>query len=224
MMKTATVWMSVMTVGLALAAHAMGQDKARGEGVAATASLVNTMGVLDDKQKLSAGDQLSFRVIEDEDPARMLLVTDSGEMEVPYIGRVRAAGKTCKSLAHEIKESLQQTYYREATVILGLDVIASRTVSKGRIYVMGAVRSQGPQEIPADENYTVSRAVLRAGGFGEYANKRKVKLIRKSGRAGADAETVTVDVQDILEKGETSKDVAVQPEDLIVVPERLINF
>ena len=39
--------------------------------------------------------------------------------------------------------------------------------SRGRVYVYGSVKGQGPQEIPADESYTVSKAVIRAGGFGE---------------------------------------------------------
>src|SRR6266446_6729035 len=45
--------------------------------------------------------------------------------------------------------------------------------SRGRIYVYGSVKGQGPQEIPADESYTVSKAIIRAGGFGDFANKRK---------------------------------------------------
>ena len=40
---------------------------------------------LDDKMTIGVGDRLSFRIIEDRDEPKMLLVTDSGQLEVPYI-------------------------------------------------------------------------------------------------------------------------------------------
>ena len=111
-----------------------------------------------------------------------------------------------------------------ATVIIGLDVMAPKgTVSRGKIYLMGQVRAQGPMEIPADEEFTISKAILRGGGFGEYANKRKVKLIRPTAKKGV-TETKIIDLVEILEKGKTANDIVVQPEDLIIVPERGINF
>jgi len=188
-----------------------------------TASFVNSMDVLNSTHKLGAGDQISFRVIEDEDPPRALSVTDSGEMEVPYLGRLVVTGKSCKDVAYEIKAALEKQYYYQASVILGLDVIAPKgTVSRGKIYLMGQVRTQGPQEIPADEAYTVSRAVLRAGGFADFADKRKVKLIRSAGKGKAPLIKI-IDVKEVLEKGNSGKDETVEPDDIIVVPERIFN-
>ena len=189
----------------------------------ASASLISTMDALNDVHKLGAGDRLSFRVIEDEDPPQLLAITDSGEMEVPHIGRVVALGKTCKGLAYEIKNVLEKEYYYKATVILGLDVMAGRVVSRGRVYVMGQVGAQGPQEIPSDQKYTVSQAILRAGGFSQYANKRKVKHIHRDAR-GTATETKIVDLVEIMERGRTENDPIVEPEDVIIVPERLFNF
>jgi polysaccharide export outer membrane protein len=189
-----------------------------------SASFVTSMDILNDTQKIGPGDELSFRVIEDEDPPRALKVTDSGEMEVPYVGRVKAAGKSCKTLAYEIKQALEKEYYIQASVILGVDTIAPKgIVSRGKVYITGAVRSQGFQEIPADEEFTVSKAVLRAGGLTEWANKRKVKLTRKDRRSGG-SQTVEVDLADVLERGRIEKDVVVQPEDRIHVPEGFIKF
>lgn len=187
------------------------------------ASFVTSMALLNDVHKLGPGDQLSFRVIEDEDPPKLLSVTDSGEMEVPYLGRLSAAGKSCKTVAYEIKAALEKEYYIQASVILGLDVIAPKgIVSRGKVYLTGAVRAQGAQEIPSDEVYTVSKAIMRAG-FGDYANKRKVRLTRKVGKAG-ETETIIVDLVEVLEKGKIEKDAVVQPEDQIFVPEKFFNF
>lgn len=188
------------------------------------ATFMNNMDALNDKRKLGVGDVLSIRVVEDEGPAHPIMITDSGEVEAPYIGRIEASGKTCRQLAYEIKRILEQQYYYKATVILALDSIGNRIASRGKLYVMGQVRSEGPQEIPGDEVYTVSKAILRAGGFAQYANKRKVKIMRPSKAANGNSETIIVDLVEILDKGVTSKDVAVEPEDIIVVPEKLVNF
>jgi len=178
-----------------------------------------SMNVLDDKRSLQIGDRLSMRVVEDRKPPVSLIVTDSGEVEVPLIGRVQAKGKTCKQLAYAIKEPLQREYYYKATVIIGLDLETLK--SPGRVYVTGQVRNQGPLDIPPDETFTVSRAIIRAGGFADFANKRRVRLVRKDGDK---PKTIIVDLELVIKKGQTDKDPVVKPDDTIIVPERLINF
>ena len=64
--------------------------------------------VADATYKLRVGDTISFQIMEDRiwnslDAPKPLVVTDSGEVDVPYIGRVMAVDKTCKELADDIK-------------------------------------------------------------------------------------------------------------------------
>jgi protein involved in polysaccharide export with SLBB domain len=166
---------------------------------------------------LGPDDFVSFRVVEDRDnESQHLRVNDNGELEVPYIGLVPAQGKTCRQLAYSIKSALEREYYYHATVILAVDRISGK--SRGKVYVYGAVKGQGPQEIPPDEVYTVSKAVIRAGGFGDFADKRKVKLTRKDGQ------DMVVDLKRVIEQGHTEDDVVLRPDDQIYVPQRLVNF
>ena len=117
---------------------------------------------------------------------------------------------------------LEKDYFYKATVIIGLDFSSMR--SRGRVYITGEVKSGGPMEIPADETFTVTKALLRAGGFGDFANKRKVRLIRKKSENSTETETIYVDVEEIIEKGRQDKDPVLNPDDMIVVPKKLINF
>jgi polysaccharide biosynthesis/export protein len=182
-----------------------------------TVMRTNSMTVLDDKKKLGSNDYVSFRVVEDRDnESQHLRVNDGGELEVPYIGLVQAAGKSCKELAYTVKAALEREYYYHATVIIAVDHISEK--SRGKVYVTGQVKAQGPQEIPADETYTVSKAVIRAGGFGDFGNKRKVKLTRKNGT------TVIVDLKRIIEQGHSEEDPVLQPDDQIFVPQKGVNF
>jgi protein involved in polysaccharide export with SLBB domain len=181
----------------------------------------NSMDALDDQYRLAIGDRISFRIEEDEDDPRPLFVMDSGDLEVPYIGRYPAAGKTCKELAQALKVEFEKNYYYRATVIIAVDLM---TKSRGKVYLVGAVRMPGPQDIPSDEVFSVSKAVLRAGGFTDYADKRDVKVTRKGGTPGAADQNFTVNVGEILEKGKIDTDLTLQAGDLIYIPERLVHF
>jgi Periplasmic protein involved in polysaccharide export len=124
-----------------------------------TVMRTNSMTVLDDKKRLGANDYVSFRVVEDRDnESQHLRVNDNGELEVPYIGLVPATGRTCKELAYSVKSLLEREYYYHATVIIAVDRISEK--SRGKVYVYGSVKGQGPQEIPADENIPSARRLF----------------------------------------------------------------
>jgi protein involved in polysaccharide export with SLBB domain len=181
----------------------------------------NAMAALDDKHVLAIGDRLSFRIVEDEEDPRPLVVADSGELEVPYLGRFAAAGKSCRQLAYALKAELEKEYYYQATVIIAVDLMAR---SRGKVYLVGPVRMPGPQEIPSDEVLTISKAILRAGGFTDFADKKNVKITRPSESPGGGDETFTVNVAAILEQGRTEGDIPLRPGDLIYIQERMIRF
>jgi len=176
--------------------------------------------VPDDKYKLRSGDRVALQILEDREPApRSLLVTDSGEIDAPYIGRVMATEKTCKTLSAEVKALLEKEYYHRATVVISLDA-ANKFM--GRVYVWGQVRNQGAIDIAANENLTVGKAILRAGGFADFANKKRVKLVRSS--PDGTKQTFQLNMVSILEEGRTEQDALLQPDDFIIVSSRLINL
>jgi len=182
--------------------------------------------VPDASYKLRAGDTVSFQILEDRvwnslDVPKPLVVTDSGELDAPYIGRVMAADKTCKQVADEIKTALEKDYYQKATVVLSLN-LANRLL--GRVYIWGQVHGQGALDLQMNENLTAGQAILRAGGFADFANKRKVQVVRGAVGATGEKQTFDLNMEQILEQGKTEKDILLQPGDLIIVPSRLVNF
>ena len=195
-------------------------DERQQEQLETPAVTYSSMDALDDRRKLSIGDRISYRVLEDRLPPVALVITDSGEVEVPLFGRTAAAGKTCRQLALSLKGPLEKTYFYKATVIIALNEATTR--SPGRVYVTGMVGAQGPQDIPPDETFTLSKAIARAGGVAQFGNDRKIKIVRKNS-AGA-SETTVVDLDEIINKSRIDKDPLLQPDDLIVIPRKLINF
>jgi protein involved in polysaccharide export with SLBB domain len=208
-------------------------------GIPISAASLSSMTALDDKITLQPGDRISFRVIEDQDDAVPRIVTDTGEVDFPYIGRIKVAGQTCLQVARQVKQLLEVNYYKRATVIIGLDVIFGKTqdVTHNYAWVTGQVRQIGPQELSATHPMTVSQIILRAGGFGDFADQRRVRLIHRadlpSGTTVPEAaETANgsdskageiVDVKAVFD-GQSALDPIVKPDDYIVVPKRLVNF
>ncbi len=91
-----------------------------------------------------------------------------------------------------------------------------------QIHVVGLVRLQGAQDIPSDEKYLASQAISRAGGFSPFANGRKVQIFRKA--SDGKIERITVDVLSVLKDGKLQNDAELQPDDTVLVPEKLVNF
>jgi polysaccharide export outer membrane protein len=197
-------------------------DTSNGTAAAGNTS-TNPMDVLDTEYKLAPGDSINFQVLEDkEDPdnsgeAQAIVVADSGDVEIPYVGRYPAAGKTCQELARQLKGELEKKYYYQATVIISVKSMTS----KGVIYVMGGVRSPGPLELPRDEVLTVSKAILRAGGFDDFADQKHVQVTRKNSGTNA---VFTVNVSAVLDRSKIDQDRDTQPGDFIYVPEKVFRY
>ncbi len=161
------------------------------------------MAVLDDKKKLGPNDFVSFRVVEDRDnDSQRLRVNDNGELEVPYIGLVSGPRQNLQGTRLHDQELAGER------VLLSCDRDSGGRSGKRKIarpsLCLRLRESQGPQEIPPDESYTVSKAVIRAGGFGDFANKRKVKVTRKNGKE------FNVDLKRVIEEGHTEEDMVLR--------------
>lgn len=89
-------------------------------------------------------------------------------------------------------------------------------VPKAReVFVLGEVKKPGP--ITYTENLTLIRAIGQAGGTTELAAQKRVKLVRlENGKK----ETIKYNLDDLMK--EDSQDVRLLPDDVIVVPKRIL--
>jgi protein involved in polysaccharide export with SLBB domain len=179
--------------------------------------------VMDDKHVLEPGDIISVQILEDQDPATNLVVTDSTELNAPYVGRISVGGKTCRALAADLKGMLENTYYYRATVVVGLDSVNK---VRGQAFLSGgsgAIRNGGAVDIIFNKKLTAGEAILLLGGFGEFADKKHVRVFRKHGGDKPSSETFVIDMEEV-QAGKSDKDVVLEPGDIVYVPARLVNF
>jgi polysaccharide biosynthesis/export protein len=185
----------------------------------ASVGLTKASNQLDDTTLLRVGDIVSYRVLEDDEAPVLLTVNDSGQIQVPYLGSFTVINKTPRMIAAEIRQGLESSVYRKATVLISLETKSGR--SPGRVFITGEVNHQISVEIRPNQELTLMQAIVEAGGFTDFANKRKVRVIRKG--AGVSKPAV-VDAVKIINEGRTDLDIALQPGDVVLVPVRLINF
>ncbi len=193
------------------------------EAPAATGTVYSRVNVGDD-YVLRPGDKVSFSVAEERKAPQELTVMASGEIDVPYIGRYSVAGRSCHAVEAGLKAELEKKYFKHATVTLALNQAGAMPLtgtSNIRVYFTGAIRAQGAREFTPDNTITVSKAILIAGGFSDFADQKKVQLIRHL--PNGKSQITVVNVHDVL-LGKPGNDPVLQGEDLIRVPEKLINF
>jgi polysaccharide export outer membrane protein len=137
-----------------------------------------------------------------QNPDHEEAIKEDGTITLPLIGAVQAAGKAPGQLQNEIRDLYVPKYYVRLTVTVK---------SQDRVfYVGGEVKTPGRQLYVGLT--TVTKAIQSAGDFTDFANKRKVWLIRANG------EKIKVNCKEALE--DPSKDPPVYPGDQIQVPRR----
>lgn len=95
------------------------------------------------------------------------------------------------------------------------------TSDSREIIVVGQVNSPGIQLFAPGEEATLLRAIFKAGGLTKFAQSTQVKLIRYR---GSERTVEKLNAREIIEEGFLDKDVKLYAGDMIIVPQKLINF
>jgi len=130
-------------------------------------------------------------------------IDGQGYVNLPHIGRVMANGKTQAQLQSAIESKYKgDQIYTNPSITINVPTEA-RFVNVG-----GSVRA--PSRIPFTADLTVLSAITAAGGFNEFADQGKVRLLREGN-------VITVNCKDVRKNPE--KDVELKPGDSIEVPQ-----
>jgi polysaccharide export outer membrane protein len=173
------------------------------------------------------GDTLELYVLEDPSLDGKYPVRQTGDVIISRLGRIATVGKTTKEIEADIKSRLQRTQLKEATVIVDTTMVFGDGVDDaGRphvsVYIHGQVAKQGLMDIPSvrGRRITCLDAVVHAGGFTSFANKKKVSIVRKT----VDQGNFTIPVNlNAVEEGHAN-DVELQSGDIVKVPQKTLGF
>jgi len=148
-------------------------------------------------------DILDISVWQNETLRRTLPVLPDGKIYFPLIGEIRAAGKTVSQLEKDLNDALGE-------YILNPQVSVSVKESNSKkFFVLGQV--QHPLVYPMKREVTILEAVSYAGGLTGFADPSNVLLSRGD-------KTLKLDLFDLFNKGDLSKNMVLEPGDLINIP------
>jgi protein involved in polysaccharide export with SLBB domain len=165
---------------------------------------------------LAAGAEVSFLIVEENEPTRVI-IADSGELEIPGgLGRVSVSGLTAAQASAKVKSYLEGQYYKpgKATVRIGINTLPASGQKKSKALVSGKLARGGAVEFYSSAPKTLSEAILEMGPT-PWSKLTKVKVTRGD-------QSIDYDVSAILDG--TMKDVYLQDGDRISVPEKGIRF
>lgn len=130
-------------------------------------------------------------------------VDAEGAINLPYIGKMHAAGMTPAQLARSIEQN-----YRSGKIYTNPNITIFMQPTARFVNVGGSVRS--PSRVPFTEDMTLLTAINAAGGFNDFADQRHVRLLRGT-------EVTVYDVRRF--RKDPAQDVRLRPGDKIEVPQ-----
>ena len=93
--------------------------------------------------------------------------------------------------------------------------------SGGQVYVLGEVAQPTILPLPLDHDMTLARLILTSSQSSEFSNLKSVKIKRVA--PDGSKQVLEVNVERILKTGDFEDDVKLQPEDVIIVPQKIFN-
>jgi polysaccharide export outer membrane protein len=155
---------------------------------------------------LRVGDMITVEFFDMQNPIQPYKerIRDDGKMILPLNVVVQAAGRTTAQLQDDIRAAYVPKYFNHLTPSVKTD--------ERVYYVDGEVRV--PNRQLYQDGMTVLRAIATAGGFTDFANRKRIELRRPNG------DIIKVNWNDAMK--DPKKDPLVYPNDQIVVRKRII--
>jgi polysaccharide biosynthesis/export protein len=196
-----SVWTAIILLGT-LAATAAAQQKT---DQAKTVVTAQSQG--GDDFVIGTEDILAINVWREPEMSRVVPVRPDGKISLPLMGEFMAAGSTAKQLEGSISKKLE-TIVTNPQVTVIVQEIRSQKYS-----IMGEVNRPG--SFPLTPQMTLLDAVAVAGGLRDFANPKKMYILRRG--QNNTATKIPVNYKEIL-NGAAGKNIMLQARDTIVVP------
>lgn len=149
------------------------------------------------------GDEVQVTIWGSVDADLRLEVDRTGRIRIPRVGPVLVAGTRLVDLTPLLKQRVGQ-------VFKGFELSVGLGQLRGvRVYVTGFVQTPGAYVVSSLS--TAMNAVMRAGGPGDSGSYRSIEL-RRAGQPAT-----RLDLYDLLVRGDRTRDLVLQPEDVVHV-------
>ena len=167
---------------------------------------VNGAPALDNKSyQIGPEDVLLIRVWRDPEVSGTVMVRPDGRITLQLLGEIQAAGNTPEALTQVIYDGLSKLKTLDKSEV----TVSVQTVNSKKYYLQGEVNRPGsyPLLIPT----TILEALVNAGGFRDFANQKKIVILRGSAR-------YQFNYKEVIAGKKREQNIYLQPGDQIIVP------
>ncbi|KAA6458321.1 sugar transporter [Acidobacteria bacterium AB60] len=175
---------------------------ANSPSAAATTPTVN-----DESYIIGREDALSVIVWKEPDLSGGVPVRPDGKISLPLVNDIQAAGLTPMQLASHITEALKK--FLEAPLV----TVTVTAMNSRHIYLTGQIGRSG--SMPLSKDMTVMEALASAGCCLEFANTKKIYVLRNEGDKTV---RYPFNYKEALKGRGNAQNIALKPGDTIVVP------
>ena len=162
---------------------------------------------LDPNYKIGPQDILDINVWKEPELTRAVPVRPDGKISIPLLSDVQAAGLTPTQLAARLTTDLTKFVTNpQVTVIV-------TQINSQRVYILGEVSRAGAY--PLLPQMTVLQALSSAGGVGQFANSKKIYVLRQ---VNGKSERYPFNYKDVLGGKRADENIQLKAGDTIVVP------
>ena len=176
---------------------------------------------------LGPGDQVALLIPDaDELNTKAFRIGEKGDLSLPLIGRIQAAGLTAEQLESSIDLSLRR-FLVEPSVVVAITDYRSQPIS-----ILGAVNAPGVHQVQGEKS--LYEVLSLAGGLREDAGNtvritRKLKwgpipLATAKLDATGEFSIASLPVNEILQATNPAANIPIKPEDVISVPKAALVY
>ena len=208
-MKTSTLVLAsvVLFSGASLMAQGTPQNPPADAAKPVSPAATSPIAANDPDYKIGPQDVLTINVWKEPDVSREVPVRPDGKISLPLLNDVEAAGLTPMQLANSLTDSLKKFISSpQVTVIV-------KEINSRRVYVIGEVVRAGT--FPLLPKMTVLQIVSSCGGFTQFANPKKIYVLRtKDGKQTK----IPFNYKDVVSGKNPEQNIELEPGDTVVVP------
>ena len=162
---------------------------------------------VDPNYVIGPNDVLDITVWREANISRTVPVRPDGKISLPLVNDVLAAGLTPVQLADSLTERLKK-FITEPQVTVIVTQINSQ-----RVYIIGEVARPGAYPLLPGMN--ILQAISSAGGLAQFANAKKIYLLRNENGTQT---KYPFNYKDVVEGRKSEQNVPLKSGDTIVVP------
>ena len=167
--------------------------------------------------KIGVGDVLGISVWREETATGDVVVRPDGKVTPKMMGDLFVLGLTTDDVKKLVEEGLKPSFTDGVPAVQ----ISVKAINSRIVYITGAVNKPGPYQLIGPMN--INQLITSAGGLHEFANRKKVLLIRGSLKdKNGQPITLFINYEDLMKgKNVQRNNPDLMPGDQVIVQRRL---